>query len=295
MSAFDQLQQASFAGYVFPVREMTVSCKLRDHVHVYPHAPGGQPEKLGRDLYEFKMTCPFHGTLPGYPKLWPETLASLRVIYEGGGSFDLVVPTIGTITAYCIGWSERMDAKHRSGVVAEFTFREDSSEMFLVTELIAARTAATFAARQTLQAVVTDYEIEESLLDQIIAAVTELERMKGRAEQEAYLISAKAASVVALCDRAASLPVFDIAPNYVVLDALREVQSATFALMRDAGQGKPLVEYTVPGPLPMPIGLVSMKLYGDTSHSLELMRLNAIPDPLAVLPGTTLRAYAPSA
>jgi hypothetical protein len=62
-SPFDQLQAASFAGYIFPWSRIRVSCSLRDHVHIYPHAPGGQPEKLGRNLYEFHFTCPFHQNL----------------------------------------------------------------------------------------------------------------------------------------------------------------------------------------------------------------------------------------
>jgi prophage DNA circulation protein len=294
VSAFDQLQTASFAGYAFPWSRLKVSCSLRDHVHVYPHAPGGQPEKLGRNLYEFHFTCPFHGTLPKYPKLWPETLASLRVIFEGGRSFDLVVPTIGTITAYCVKWDEDADARHRSGVATEFAFREDASELFLVTEIIAARTAATFAARQTLDKRVSDAGLTDSAFAKLSAAVTALEQVKDQFEIAAYAVASKAESVVALANRVASLPVLDDPRNYLVLDAVREVHFSALRLLLDAGKatGKVVVPHTVP--TTMPVSLVSKAIYGDTTHSLEILRLNAIPDALAIPGGTQLRVYAPA-
>jgi len=300
MSAFDQLQAASFAGYIFPWSRIRVSCSLRDHVHIYPHAPGGQPEKLGRNLYEFHFTCPFHQNLIVWERKnnntppWPETLASLRIIFEGGKSFDLVIPTIGTVTAYCTKWDEDADARHRSGVAAEFSFREDGSELFLVTELIAARTAATYAARQSYQQAVYTAGLSgtDSSFDKLTKAVQELEAVKSRAEEEAYIVSAKAESVVALCETVAALPVLGDPPYFFVLDSVRELQYSALQLQLDAGKGsKPIVTYTVP--LLMPVSLVSKRLYGDTSHALEIMRLNAIPDPLAILPGTVLRVYQP--
>ncbi len=100
MAAFDALLRASFLDYPFPVQDIDVKGGLRDHVHEYPHAPGGAPEKLGRKLYEFTFTCPFLTGLRGYPKLWPETLATLRIFFEGQNTGDLVVPTIGTINTF---------------------------------------------------------------------------------------------------------------------------------------------------------------------------------------------------
>lgn len=296
MSAFDRLQKASFGDFDFPWTRLRISCSFRDHVHIYPHAPGGQPEKLGRNLYEFHFTCPMHGTFPNWPNLWPETMASLRYLFESGETFDLVVPTIGSLKAYATKWDEEADTKKRSGVQLEVSFREDSSELYLTNELIAARTAATYSARLGFIAAVQEAQIENSLLDQLAAFVTDLERMKGRAEQEALMISTKAESVVALCDRVAALPEFDLPANHAALDALRDLHFSVLKLQQDAGRGQqPLTTYTVPRPFPMPVSQVSKRLYGDSSRGLEIMRLNVIPDPLAIMPGTVLRVYAPDA
>lgn len=292
MSAFDALQQAMFADYAFPVSDMTVTCSLRDHVHIYPHAPGGQPEKLGRNLYEFRMSAPMHDTFPKYPQLWPETLARLRFIFESGNTYDLVVPTIGTIKAYCTGWSEKMTSKKRSGVDAEFTFREDSNELYLLNEIIESRTAATFAARTNFRAQVTNAEIKEDTFDKITAAVATLEKFKGRFEQDASVVAYKAQSVVSLCQRAAALPVLDNPEHFGVLNALRDVHYSALRLLLDAGKGgKKIIPFVVPGT--MSVSLVSKRLYGDTTRSLEIMRLNAIPDALSIPGGTSLRVYAP--
>ena len=88
MPLFDNLERASFAGYAFPVSDVEVTGGLRDHVHEYPHSPGGAPEKLGRKLYEFSFTSPMLAGFPRYPKLWPETAASLRIVFEGGAVLD---------------------------------------------------------------------------------------------------------------------------------------------------------------------------------------------------------------
>lgn len=294
MPAFDQLQKASFGDFDFPWSRLRISCSLRDHVHIYPHAPGGQPEKLGRNLYEFSFTCPMHGTFPGWPNLWPETMASLRYLFESGETFDLVVPTIGSVKAYATKWDEEADVKRRSGVQLEVSFREDSSELYLTNELIAARTAATYSARLGFIAAVQEAEIENSLLDQLAEFVADLERMKGRAEQEVLMISTKAESVVALCDRVAALPEFDIPGNHAALNALRDLQYSVVKLREDAGRGqKPLTTYTVPRPFPMAVGQIAKRLYGDSSRGIEIMRLNIIPDPLAIPPGKELRVYAP--
>ena len=296
MSAYDSLQKAAFGDFEFPWSRLRISCSLRDHVHVYPHAPGGQPEKLGRNLYEFHFTCPFHGNLPKWPGLWPETLSSLRYLFESGETFDLVVPTIGTIKAYATKWDEEADVKRRSGVGMEISFREAGSELYLTNELIAARAAATFSARTGFQQAIADAEIEDSLFDKLVEFVADLERIKGRAEQEVLAVSYKAEGIVALCDRVGALPVFDIPGNHAALNALRDLHFAALRLMLDAGKGqKPITSYVVPGPFPMPVSLVSKRLYRDGSRGLEIMRLNALADPLAILPGTTLRVYAPDA
>ena len=300
MPAFDDLQVARFGDFDFPWSRLRVSGSLRDHVHIYPHAPGGQPEKLGRNLYTFHFTCPFHNTLLRWQtrnsgeSLWPETLSKLRYLFESGNSYELLVPTIGSIKAYCIKWDEDADVKHRSGVSTEFEFREDASEEFLTNELIQVRAAQTKTARQNFQQAQQTAGISDTTFDKLVTAVNELEALKGAVDITAQAIAYKAESVVALCQRAAALPVLDLPVNYLVLDSIREMQRAAQSLALDATKGAtPVVDWLVPGPFPMPVGLVSKRIYGNASRSLDIMRLNALPDPLAILPGTLLKVFAP--
>lgn len=135
-TALGRLPGASFAGFRFPIRELHVRGSLRHHLHEYPHSPGAALEGLGRRLYEFRMTAPFHETFRSYPKLYPETLASLRTIFDGGLAWDLVVPWIGTIQARCIEWTQHLVAKVQSGEDVELVFLEDRDEAFLIDKLV---------------------------------------------------------------------------------------------------------------------------------------------------------------
>ena len=123
--AFDTLQRASFQGIEFPITSMTLKGGIRDHIHEYPHAAGGAPEKLGRKLYEVSMQANFQSTFRAYPRLWPSALSKLRKIFEQQTTGDLVIPTIGTIQAYARNWTQQMEAKIRSGETATFEFVED--------------------------------------------------------------------------------------------------------------------------------------------------------------------------
>src|SRR5438105_4964362 len=132
---FDTLQRASFGGAEFPVESVSIVGGLRDHIHEYPHSQGGAPEKMGRKLYTIRMKAVFQTKFKLYPGLYPNTLNFLRKMFEEQSSADLVVPTIGTMTAYCRNWTQEMEWRIRNGEKADFEFVEDLAQDFLVTDL----------------------------------------------------------------------------------------------------------------------------------------------------------------
>jgi hypothetical protein len=123
-----QLVQLSFAGIAFPYTEITMDGEMRHYVHEYPHAPGGLPEKLGRKLYAFDISVPFHGNLipPQYKGLWPENLASLVAQFEIGTTADLILPQIGApIRAFCTNWKRVLKSTNTVGETVTLKFLED--------------------------------------------------------------------------------------------------------------------------------------------------------------------------
>lgn len=313
--AFDNLPKAAFAGFSFPVSKMSVTGALRDHVHEYPHSPGGAPEKLGRKLYEFKMSCPFKQGMKKYPQLWPETLASLRIIFEGGNSFDLVVPTIGTITAYCIAWNEETDpAKCRTGVDVDLTFREDQSNLFLVQSLITTSAAnyngALAGYQQALanqrgraaaaSAVLTRPDSimlkaipfgDDALFDQILFAAEGLATALLTALEIGASVADLAFGLVNLCAVVdATATSLNDPTRYPLLYALHDVWQSAAKVAADAqNQQVRVVRYTVP--MLMDVCAVSRAIYGDNTHAMDILATNPINDAFAIEAGTVLKAY----
>ncbi len=313
--AFDKLQKAEFVGFSFPVSEITVVGGLRDHVHEYPHSPGGAPEKLGRKLYEFKLRACFQQGLRGYPNLWPETLASLRIFFEAGRTDDLVIPTLGTVSAYCTSWVETTRPKdNRQGVEVELTFREDDSNAFLVDELITKTTAnyqgAVFDLQQTFADQSTRAAQTSAMLDAPdvimlapfpaveIAAFTEIlsaaNQVLSAIDTVLDIGSAVvdlALGLVALCENLdATSTVLQDPTRYPLLYALQAVWSAAQKLANDAQrQGVTVIHYTVP--TVMAITDVSRAIYGSNDHAVDIMACNAIPDVFSIQPGTVIKAY----
>ena len=293
MPLFDNLERASFAGYAFPVSDVEVVGGLRDHVHEYPHSPGGAPEKLGRKLYEFSFTSPMLAGFQRYPKLWPETAASLRIVFEGGRSFDLVIPIIGTVTAYCTSWREKAVGTIRNGTVMSMTFREDASDLFLTTALVTQSTATLASAGALL---LTQMEEEGlggiAVLDAIAAASAAVSAISSTVELYSNVVEAKCAGLSRLCDDAdRSLDVLNDPLHFRVGEAMRGVWSSSERLRKDVlRRVVPIIPFTTPAI--MTVADVSRAIYGSTAKASELLRLNAFDDPFRIPSGVAVKAYA---
>ena len=293
MPAFDTLQPAGFGSITFPVASCDVMGGIREHVHEYPHSPGGAIEKLGRKLYEIRMSAPFHNTFRKWPGLWPGKLASLRNFFEAQVTTDLVIPTIGTIRAVCTGWVEHMTAGKRSGVDVELTFREDQSNEFLVEALVSAKAADVTAATAEAIALIEDAEFEMDIFDGIQELASDLTSIVDQVNTQSDLLDAKLQglehNVRTVLD---TVPDLAKPRNHPLAAALRAVGVAAIEAREDLLKaGAPVITWVTPRR--MSVVEVSIAVYGDTSHAVEVMAMNALDDPYSITQGTALRVYAP--
>lgn len=290
MAAFDNLQIAQFEDIKFPVSKITVSGGLRDHVHEYPHSPGGAPEKLGRRLYTVKMHIPAMQGFKAYPNLWPEGLDQLRQVFEEERTENLVIPTLGTIKAYALNWNEETDYSNRSGVSVDLEFREDQSSAYLLTQMIDIDQSDVAGALAALTGTLDGGNLGD-FFSSIKDAANSLLAVKDQAELYANVIEAKAAGLSQLCQQADELlHPLDNPANFRVLSALHDLWRASNKLSVDA------LKLTIPTQPFVTAGLMSVAdistlLYGDTSHAVDIMRGNALPDPLSIQPGTLIKYY----
>jgi prophage DNA circulation protein len=289
MPIFDTLIPAAFRGIKFPLRSVTVRGGLRDHVHEFPHANGGLPEKLGRKLYDIRMTASFHVTFRRYPDLWPKGINDLFAAFESGETHDLAIPTLGTIRAYAVDWSKVSDARARSGEEAEFSFREDSAQATLQGNLhvgsidkLAAEYERFAKPAEASRAQAGD------LLDSLQGAVNAVTSVKDQLELQSNLVAARLNKVAGLCrDLDETVKYFDEPVNHAVKDALHDLWFAALTLAVDVSRrvASPRI-YLVP--TLMPVTTIAASALGDGSRAVEIMQLNALEDPFAVRPGTEI-------
>lgn len=329
-SVFDQLPKASFNGIEFPVASYEVSGGLRDHVHEYPHSPGGAPEKLGRKLYTIRMNAFFDVKASGYgDTLWPVDLQILREFFEVQQTGDLLIPTIGTIQAYAVTWTQRTSNERRSGEEFEIEFREDQSSAFLVEGLINV-TASTLQsagaefdedfepllAGGTLSnrgiipppadattppravTVAAAYsqlrQSDASRLEQIRRDFTQAIAYAETPDLFAERLLAKTEAVIAGCALAYEKIV--LLRNPLAWKPLRSFKRtwASAQRLREsvAGRDNRILFYRAGKDTNLQA--ISRAIYGDTSWGGTLLRLNAIPDPFRIPKGTLLRYYDPA-
>ena len=324
MAAFDKLKRAAFAGIEFPVESINIDGGLRDYVHEYPHAPGGAPELLGRKLYSFRMQAKFHNTLLGWPRdLYPRTWNRLRNICEAGKPEELVVPTLGTLTAYAVNWPETMTARQRSGVSVEFTFREYVDAFFLNGLLditggpaleqaqkrlayMAERYAQTPPGQLILEAPPADPLLapnvpppdaaKQDLLDLFGALDAAFNALLGIDDQiglYSTLVDTKLQRVLSLCREVASRAPMQDARNARLRHATLAAWAAADDRRRDLERKRErMILYVTPLDR-MSVHDVSRAVYGDQSRTMEILRLNPIRDPFNIPRDSALRMCRP--
>lgn len=331
MTAFQSLARAGFDGINFPIKACEVSGGIRDHVHEYPHSPGGAVEKLGRKLYRVRMSAIFDQRIPGYgDNLWPGDLSDLRDRFEDQVTSTLSIPTIGDIQAYCVSWSQRAAPERQSGEEAEFEFVEDQAQAFLVNGLIqisstTLQTAgeqfdqefAPLLAGGTVSATAptrieppaagapiraTTFaggytqlrQVDANSLDQIRTAYQRALTVADQPDRFADQVLRAADAVVTSC--AQTYERIRILKNPLMYSrawAFKRLWSSAVQLRDSVGSQTARILY-YRAQTDTTIGAVSRAIYGDSSYAAQIMQLNAIPDPFMIRNGTILRYYDPT-
>lgn len=295
MAVFSELQRAAFSGYEFPIKECDVQGGMRKQTHLYPHTPGGAQEKLQRLPYTVRMLAPLTQSIKGFPVLlYPDLDAILRVLFEGGLTFDLVIPTIGTIRAFATSWRHSMRPTDLNGVEIEVTFEEDSANLFLVENLVAVSTPALTEKMEALQEKALELE-EPDLFESLQNLVNQITGLQDQIELQGQLISNKALQLSSMCQQLSETLDFVQDPlNDDVYESLKELWASALELHLNAAKtAEPIIEFLTPRI--MTIGEVSQSLYGSNDRGADVLKLNAVADAFSIPAGTSLRAYAPAA
>lgn len=295
MPAFDTLQLASFEEIKFPIHGCEISGSIRDHIHIYPHANGGSSEKMGRNLYLIKMEANFQATFKKYPNLWPYRLRDIRTLFENQTTGRLVIPTVGTIRAYCRNWTQKMEVKIRSGEMCSFEFVEDQDATVLSQSLqqrsaVSIRQAAVaFNAAKAL-ADFQDDSKAESIFDAIQNMANFILSFRDMAELAGNLVTAKLLALADLCKQFHATDFADNPRNEPVVNAFANLYDTVLRINDDlASQKRSLETFVVPTLMSMMN--ISQRLYNNTDHTVELMQMNIVDDVFQVRPGTRIKFY----
>lgn len=312
---FKTLARAGFAGIEFPVARVRVRGSGRHHVHTYAHVHGGDPEKLGRNLYEVEMAGPFLTSALGYPQIWPRRLGLLRTLFEAQHTDWLVIPTIGRMKAFATSWEQEMaPGQARNGEHASFTFLEDQADAFLVGNLVqvsastVTKAAAAFKLEQAkaveaagraltraeFDALMRDEAGTRDLFDTILNLGATLLGVSDVLDIQRQSFENKVTHLSDLCaelDRRS--PLFQLPVGHAAHDALKDIWSASNELAKQAeGPGVTFGYYTLAAQ--MTVSQVATAIYGDTLRATELLQLNAIENAFEIRAGTRVRYFADS-
>lgn len=303
ITALDKLPPASFSGIKFPYARRRIRGAERHYVHKYPHAAGGAPEKLGRDLYQVTFEANFQDRFPKYPNLYPIALDQLRVLFESGTTDTLVVPGMAAIQAFCVNWDRDLNVRIRSGELVELVFLEDQSSAFAVAALVnlaspqvdtqAARMAAELASIKAQLSVAQAAHLS-SLMDGIQDAVNAITAVQSQADAQAAYISARCQQVQSMCQQLDAADPFKQPKNAALIDSMHDVWASANALAQDLANHN-LTLQTFVTPMLMSASQVSSAIYGgDATKATQLVALNSITDP-STIPANTPIVYYPLA
>lgn len=287
------LLDSGFDGIRFPILSIRVRGGMRNHEHVYPHSPGAAVEKLGRDLYQIEVTPCFQADMIplAYADLWPAKLAELRGKFEAGKTADLILPTIGKIRAMCTSWEQEFTpAKSISGESVSWKFIEDSESARLLSSTLK-KTVGLRAKLNTFKVEGLKLNPKPSLWDMIAQSVDSVLSYKGQIELYSSLVESKLQSALSMFNQVTDQANALSDPrNALGLIALQELWQETLKFYKDQ-QSRGAEFHWKRTNRDMDIGQVSIWLYGDSTHSSDLLSINAFTDPYAIPSGTNVRYY----
>lgn len=290
-NAFDLLPRASFGGFEYPILTQTVKGGIRDKVHEYPHADGGNNEKLGRKLYTIMQTASFKDVYKGYGSLYPGKLNQLVSLFESSTTATLIIPTIGGINAYCKNWSREADFKVRSGETVTLEWQEDGSDGFDVSMFfsLGSTSIATLLAGISVP---PDFSVaDQGWFATLNDAVNAIQRIKDQADLAGRMLQSRIQYAMGVCSTIDGLLSMQTAAHATVVDQVHALWGALQTLGADVAS-KGLTQMTFNVPVLMSVSDIATKLFGDSSRAMEILQMNPINDAFAVPAGTKLQYYA---
>jgi hypothetical protein len=330
MTYLAQLPKAEFDGIQFPVKNYEVIGGLRDHVHEYPHSPGGAVEKLGRKLYTFRFTALFDQRVSGYgDNLLPGDASDLNDRFDDQVTSTLVVPHIGSVQAYAVSWTHKVSADLQSGIEVDIEFREDQAQAFLYEGLVNT-TATTLQSAGVQFDAAFDPLLAGGTLDPklpsrvkpppvgtipraktVVAAFSQLRQTDATAlekirsgyrlaqtiaekpEQYAGQILTVSESIITTCTQwYDKIRVFKNPLAHRQARAFKRVWSSAVDLRDSVGGRKSRILY-FRAPTDTSLVAVSRAIYGTSTQANQILQLNAIPNPFMIPKSTVLRYYDP--
>lgn len=298
MSAiFPNLPKAQFGDVKFPWEEITINGVLRDYIHEFPHTPTGKPEKMGRKNYEISFSVPFFDDFPLYPNLWSISLPAIVELFETEKTLALVIPIYGTINCYIRTLRRTASSQVLSGERVELLFIEDDNPDNFVADRIIEfgdSSNAMVLSNAELQNLAAEDSLisvpNASILSAIDDTVNLVVGVRDQADIYGDLLEAKALRLqgdLASLDAALS---FNTPNGAKAMDALQQLWSQAISLGKDVQNKKTdLRIFTTPSLMSMPD--VSTAIYGDTTHTIELLQINPVADGFAIPPNTQIKYY----
>jgi hypothetical protein len=290
----DTWPMASFNDVEFPYKDFGIKASLDHHVHKFLHRPGGEVEPLGRHLNEFSFKLALHTTIQRYSD-YIQLLSEIISYGETEKAYDLVVPNMGNvpIKARLINYSRNYTALIRSGESVEFTFLEDTTDQFSFFNTVGPLIATLGDQRDVLLAAMlaasANDTLKLSLLNRLIAAIDRVLAARDQAELTEQLYAQQADNLFTLIGQFSALPYFQLPANYDAIEALFSIWGGVAAIATDPlTTGKVKDTFLTPGV--MNVTELSLMLYGDTMHVVELIQGNRFDDATAI-PASTLISY----
>lgn len=312
-----QLPYLAFNGVKFPISKLTMHGSIRDHTHEFWKRPGAMPEKGGRKPYTVTVTAMFHTTIKNFGKLFPDKMLELRGLFEKQTTATLVVPHVGSVQMYAADWSESLDPHMQSGMNVDITFKEDTWTMdprvnvsvplddaIIKYDFYAAALKSDIEfLKQEEQDADAFYDVHKtrpilaneprrvgSLLDAISGTARFIQSVKDQWELYSTTIVTRVKSCAeSIQEIERMLTGMDERSN-ACRQAMLDLQAALVEIARDVQQKTAVIRpHTVLRTCTLPE--LSIAIFGTSSHAVDLLALNDIPDALKIPAGTIVRYY----
>lgn len=299
MASFDSLQPLAFGNYRIPFEEYEITFEGRVHIHEYPHAQGGAPEKLGRKLALFHVEGRIDTQLigPQYENNWPDTSNFLRFMAQSQDTDVLTIPTVGMIPAFIHVYKEKRKNTQLSGFNISLDFIEDTSEIFIADQIAQLNTNALSSAMsdyqlQLLKNTLTMTKEEMDLFDLIGKLASDIQGLRDQFQLYSSLVQAKFNGLFSALNKAYATSKWLCSPaNILGLEAFHALwEAARLAYTDQQSKAASLLVYTTVRD--ETLQQVSNDIFGDSSHASDLLGLNALSDPFRIPAGTQIKYYA---